>query len=186
VLVGIADRSYTSPGIRCEDCVRIGAQVGVTGKIQGFAACFLPGHGQDRPSRIRSLTSDIIKAAVEVHRGLGAGLLESVYRICFAFELRTLGLQVVEQKKVPLHYKGLVLDCGFQIDFLVNDVAIVEIKSVAAVAPVREAQLLTYLRLTGRPVGLLINFNVSLLSGISRLVNTASPQNNLRSSVSLC
>jgi GxxExxY protein len=127
-------------------------------------------------AKFNPLTSDIIKAAVEVHRGLGAGLLESVYRVCFAFELRTLGLQVVEQKKVPVHYKGLLLECGFQIDFLVNDIVVVEIKSVAAVAPVHEAQLLTYLRLTGRPVGLLINFNVPLLkSGIRRLVNTASP-----------
>jgi GxxExxY protein len=140
---------------------------------------------------LASLTSRIIKCAVEVHRRLGPGLLESVYHVCLAFELRAAGLTVVENMPVPVCYKDIKFDCAFRADFLVNDTAIVEIKAVAELAAVHEAQLLTYLRLTDRPVGLLLNFNVPILKqGIRRKLNpgtatsTRTPT-NLRGSVSL-
>jgi GxxExxY protein len=121
---------------------------------------------------IDPLTSRIIACGVEVHRRLGPGLLESVYHVCVAFELRNAGLTVVENMRVPVSYKDLRFECALKADFLVNDAVIVEIKSVAEIAPVHEAQLLTYLRLTNRPVGLLMNFNVPILKeGIRRRVN---------------
>jgi len=133
---------------------------------------------------INPLTSRIIKCGVEVHRRLGPGLLESVYHVCLAFELRAAGLTVVENMPVPVCYKGMKLDCAFRADFLVNDTVIVEIKAVAELMAVHEAQLLTYLRLTDRPVGLLMNFNVPLLKeGICRRLN---PGTTTITSVSPC
>jgi GxxExxY protein len=119
------------------------------------------------------ITSRIIKAAIEVHTTLGPGLLESVYVKCLELEMRELGLHVDRNVPVPIIYKGVSLDCRLIIDLLVNDVVVVEVKSVEGIAPVHEAQLLTYLRLTGREVGLLMNFNVvRMVNGIKRKLNS--------------
>jgi len=106
------------------------------------------------------LTKEIIGASIEVHRQLGPGLLESSYEVCLCRELELRGLPYQFQKPLPLEYKGIRLDCGYRLDLLVSNAVIVEVKSVEALAPIHEAQLLTYLKLTGVKVGLLINFNV--------------------------
>ena len=125
----------------------------------------------DHPSN--DLTSTIIKCAIEVHRHLGPGLLESAYSACLCYELVSAGLSVQTAVTVPLRYKTVQIDCSFVLDLIVNDTVIVELKSVSQVAWVHKAQLLTYLRITARPVGLLINFNVPVLKdGVSRLLNT--------------
>jgi GxxExxY protein len=116
-------------------------------------------------------TAAIIGAAIEVHRQLGPGLLESAYEQCLCHELHLRGLPFKCQVNLPVSYKGLQLDCGYKIDVIVNGEVIVELKSVERVLPVHEAQLLTYLKLSGKKVGLLINFNSSLLTqGIIRRV----------------
>jgi GxxExxY protein len=118
-----------------------------------------------------SRTTSIIGAAIEVHRQLGPGLLESAYEQCLCHELHLRQLAFKCQVDLPVSYKGLQLDCGYKIDLIVNDEVIVELKSVERILPVHEAQLLTYLKLSGKTVGLLINFNVPLLTqGISRRV----------------
>ena len=119
------------------------------------------------------ITSDIIASAIEVHRALGPGLLESAYVACLTLELTERGHSVELRKAVPLVYKSIKLEASYQLDMLVNCQIIVELKSVDALLPVHEAQLLTYLRLTGCPVGLLINFNVQTLKdGIRRRFNS--------------
>ena len=116
-------------------------------------------------------TYAIIGAAIEVHRQLGPGLLESAYEQCLCHELHLRGLPFQCQVELPVSYKGLKLDCGYKIDVVVNNEVIVELKSVERVLPVHEAQLLTHLKLSGKKVGLLINFNSSLLTqGIIRRV----------------
>jgi GxxExxY protein len=116
-------------------------------------------------------TAAIIGAAIEVHRQLGPGLLESAYEQCLYHELHLCGIPFICQGDLPVSYKGLKLDCGYKIDVVVNDEVIVELKSVERILPVHEAQLLTYLKLSGKKVGLLINFNSSLLTqGIIRRV----------------
>ncbi len=120
---------------------------------------------------INRVTGRIIGAAVDVHRALGPGLLESAYEACLVYELRECGLSVEQQKPLPLVYKAIQLDCGYRLDLLVDDCVIVEIKAVSELAPIHSAQLLSYLKLSGYPVGLLINFNVTVLkNGIRRLV----------------
>ena len=117
------------------------------------------------------LTGRIIGAAIEVHRRLGPGLLESAYETCLAYELNLAGLKVKRQAPVPIVYRDIKLDSGYRIDMLIEDVVIVEVKSVASLLPVHEAQLLSYLKLNGGGRGLLINFNVKLLKdGIKRLI----------------
>ncbi|HTJ78053.1 MAG TPA: GxxExxY protein [Rariglobus sp.] len=117
------------------------------------------------------LSHRILGCALEVHRTLGPGLLESVYEKALAWELAADNLKVVVQAPIPVTYKGRDLDCGFRIDILVENSIIVELKTVDALAPIHEAQLLTYLKLSGHRIGLLINFNVPLLKhGIKRLV----------------
>jgi GxxExxY protein len=117
------------------------------------------------------LTKEIIGAAIEVHRELGPGLLESAYEVCFCYELRSRGLQVNCQEPLSITFKGVRLDCGYRIDVCVNDIVIVELKSVEKVTDLHRAQLLTYLRLSGKKVGLLLNFNVPILKdGIVRMV----------------
>ncbi len=126
----------------------------------------------DNLDAINAVTRIIIAAAIEVHRALGPGLLESAYATCLAHELRGRNLGVVTSQWLPLEYKDVRLDCGYRIDMIVNDVVLLELKSVSGLAPIHEAQLLTYLKLTGCPAGLLINFNVPLLKqGIRRLLN---------------
>jgi GxxExxY protein len=121
---------------------------------------------------VNTITSGIIGAAIDVHRALGPGLLESAYQACLAFELSQREMKVEQQKPLPLVYGDVMLDCGYRIDLLVDDSVIVEIKSVDSLAPIQKAQLLSYLKLSGCEVGLLINFNVKLLKqGIVRLVN---------------
>jgi GxxExxY protein len=116
-------------------------------------------------------TASVIGAAIEVHRQLGPGLLESAYEQCLCHELHLRGLPFKCQVDLPVSYKGLQLDCGYKLDLIVNDEVIVELKSVEKILPVHEAQLLTYLKLSGKKVGLLINFNVPLLTrGIVRRV----------------
>jgi GxxExxY protein len=119
----------------------------------------------------QSLTGQVIAAAMEVHRALGPGLLESIYQICLVRELQLRKVDFVEQIEVPVSYKGVQLDCGYRIDLVVGNRIVVELKSVQDILPVHEAQLLTYMRLTNLPVGLLINFNVPVLKqGIKRRV----------------
>jgi GxxExxY protein len=119
-----------------------------------------------------SLTEAIIGAAIEVHRHLGPGLLESTYETCLAHEISLHGLSVARQRVLPVTYKGLVLEDSYRPDLIVAEKVIVEIKAVSALAPVHAAQLLTYLRLTGLRVGLLINFNVAVLkNGLKRVIN---------------
>lgn len=121
---------------------------------------------------INELTETIIGAAIEVHRALGPGLLESAYEECLCRELRLRDVPFERQRPLPIEYKGAKLDCGYRLDVLVAGRVVVEIKAVAALEPIHEAQLLTYLRLGGWSVGLLMNFNVAVLkSGIKRMVN---------------
>lgn len=120
---------------------------------------------------LNELTYETIGAAIEVHRALGPGLLESAYQVCLCRELSLRGLNFQTELPLPIHYKGVQLDCGYRIDMLVGQLVVVEIKTVGALAPVHDAQLLTYLRLGGWKVGLLINFNVAVLKhGIHRRV----------------
>lgn len=117
------------------------------------------------------LTHSIIGAAIEVHRGLGPGFLESAYEACLLYELRLRGIKVKAQQALPLYYKDVMLDCGYRLDLIVEDKVIVEIKSVRELAPIHEAQLLSYLKMSDCRRGLLINFNVKLLKdGIKRLI----------------
>jgi GxxExxY protein len=120
---------------------------------------------------LNEITRMIIGSAIEVHRELGPGLLESAYQECLVYELLQRGLRIERQKPVPLVYKDVYLECGYRLDLLVEDAVVVEIKSVDAINPVHEAQLLSYLKLTGISIGLLINFNCKYLKqGIRRLV----------------
>lgn len=122
--------------------------------------------------QINQLTEKIIGAAIEVHKQLGPGLLESTYEVCLAKELQLCGIKVERQKGLPVVYKGIALDCGYRIDMLIDDSVIVELKVVDKVLPIHEAQLLAYLKLSGYKIGLLINFNEQILShGIRRLAN---------------
>jgi len=118
-----------------------------------------------------SLTEQIIGAAIQVHRELGPGLLESVYEICLYHELSLTGLQIERQKVILVFYKGIKLDAGYRLDMVVENQVVVEIKAVSELLPIHEAQLLSYLKQIGGGTGLLINFNVQLLKhGIRRLV----------------
>jgi len=122
--------------------------------------------------RLDSITRRIIGAAIEVHRRLGPGLLESAYEACLAYELRQLGLKVEEQRPLPVVYRDVKLDCGYRLDLLVEDCVIIEIKAVDRLAPIHDAQLLSYLKLSDKRVGLLINFHVRVLkNGLKRIVN---------------
>ena len=117
------------------------------------------------------LTEAIIAAAIEVHRELGPGLLESTYQQCLKHELNLRTIQLKSEIPLPVQYKGIVLECGYRLDLLVMDSVVVGVKSMAGIEKIHEAQLLTYLRLGGWKVGLLINFNVPLLKdGIRRRV----------------
>ena len=117
------------------------------------------------------LTDKIIRAAIEVHKNLGPGLLESAYEECFLFELIDIGLIVKQQITIPIKYKDINIKTKYRLDLLVEDKVIVEIKSVEKLMPIHEAQLITYLKLSGYRVGLLINFNENLLrNGIKRRI----------------
>lgn len=122
--------------------------------------------------KLDQLTRRIIGAAIEVHKTLGPGLLESAYEVCVAFELRALGYKVEQQKPLPVVYKGVRLECGYRLDLVVEDLVIIEIKAVETLAPIHDAQLLSYLKLSGKRVGLLMKFHVRVLKdGLKRVVN---------------
>lgn len=122
--------------------------------------------------RLDQISRRIIGAAIEVHRHLGPGLLESAYQSCLAFELKQRGLRTEEQKALPVTYKEVKLDCGYRLDIVVEDEIIVEIKAVETLLPIHEAQLLSYLRISHKKVGLLMNFHVPVLTkGLKRIVN---------------
>jgi GxxExxY protein len=117
------------------------------------------------------LTEAIIGAAIEVHKEIGAGVLESCYEQCLCHELTLRGIAFQRQVELPVRYKGILLDCGYRIDLLVENLVVVELKAVEKILPIHESQLLTYLRLSGKRVGLLINFFVPVLKdGILRRV----------------
>ena len=124
------------------------------------------------PFTAEEISRHIITAAMKVHTAVGPGLLESAYEACLLHELQAIGLRVASQVPFPLVYNGLELDVGYRIDLLVEDLVIVEIKCIEEIAPVHKAQLLSYLRLTGRSLGLIINFHVEhLKDGIRRIVD---------------
>jgi GxxExxY protein len=110
-----------------------------------------------------SVAHDIVDSALAVHRALGPGLLESVYERCLAYELHVRGFKVEQQVNRPVVYREVRLEAGFRIDILVNDVVVIELKTVDRLLPIHEAQLLTYLKLSGKRLGLLLNFNVPLI-----------------------
>lgn len=122
--------------------------------------------------RVNDLTGAIVNSAMRVHSLLGPGVLESAYRACLAHELRTRSFEVVTEVPLPVVYEGKKLEVGYRIDLVVEHRVVIEVKSVEAIHPIHEAQLLSYMRLSGISVGLLINFNVlRLRNGIKRMVN---------------
>jgi GxxExxY protein len=132
--------------------------------------------GTDVRRKLNILTKAVIGAAIEVHRALGPGLLESAYEICLCHELVLREIQFERQRPIPLEYKGVKLDCGYRSDIIVEETLLLELKAVDALLPIHEAQLLSYLKLTGLRVGLLVNFNVEVLKdGIRRRVLTSDP-----------
>jgi len=160
-------------------------------KIQQFSvpsvssvvsSCFVPQQRilMTRPRRtpvasimeINRITAEIIDGAMKVHSALGPGVLESAYQACLAYELRKRGLDVQTQVPLPLIYEGVHVEIGYRIDFLIEGLVVVETKAVRQLLPIHEAQLLSHLTLSGRPVGLLINFHVMhLKDGIKRMIN---------------
>ena len=130
-----------------------------------------------RTEEINNLSGQILDAAIEVHRNLGPGLLESVYEICLTEELTERSIKVERQVNLPIKYKGKILSKEFFIDLLVENEIIIELKTVDKILPVHEAQLLTYLKLADRKLGLLINFNEALLkNGYRRILNEKLPE----------
>ena len=119
----------------------------------------------------QDLSYRIIGAAIEVHKSLGPGLLESAYESCLSYEFADRGLKFQKQPSLSVEYKGKLIDCGYRLDFLIEDSVILEIKSVEKIIQVHEAQLLTYLKLSHRRIGILINFNVNILKdGVRRFI----------------
>lgn len=122
--------------------------------------------------KLNELSEKIIGCAIKVHRTLGPGLLESTYEVCLVHELKKAGLQVERQVSLPIFYDGIKLDADYQLDVLVEDKIILELKSVEKLLPIHEAQILTYLKLADKKLGLLINFNVTVLkNGLKRKIN---------------
>jgi len=123
--------------------------------------------------KIWEITGAIVDAAIQVHTILGPGLMENVYEICLAHELRERNLQVQQQVHLPVRFRGITIEAGYRIDLLVEDSVVVELKAVETVLPVHKAQLLSYLRMSSKPVGLLLNFNVvHMRNGIQRVLNS--------------
>ena len=129
-----------------------------------------PGNKQI-PARVNDVSGQIVDAAIQVHRTLGPGLLENVYELCLEHELKKRGLAVSRQVALPVVYGGIELEAGLRLDLLVEDCVIVELKACESLLPIHRAQVLTYLRLSGHRVGLLINFNAELIKqGIKRII----------------
>jgi GxxExxY protein len=121
--------------------------------------------------RLNDLTGKVIGLCIEIHRELGPGLLESAYEECLAYELSKAGLRFERQRPLPVHYKEVQLDCGYRLDLVIEDALIIELKAVTELHPIHEAQLLTYLKLDRKSLGLLVNFNVpALKQGVKRVV----------------
>ncbi len=143
----------------------------VTNNYTEFHREFNESHGDKKNTimELNKITEKIIGCAIEVHKLLGPGLLESAYEECLTYELTKVGLKAERQKPVPVIYKEIHLECGYRIDILVEDMVIIELKTVENFCPVHEAQILTYLKFSKKRIGLLINFNVTLLkNGIRR------------------
>ena len=122
--------------------------------------------------KLNKITETIIGAAIDVHRALGPGLLESAYEACMVYELAQVGLKAEQQKPLPIVYRGVKLECGYRMDLMIEDEVIIEKKSIEKLLLIHQAQLLSYLKLSDCKVGLLINFNVKVLkNGIKRIVN---------------
>lgn len=133
--------------------------------------------------RLNGLTHNIIGAAIEVHRHLGPGLLESIYFECLLFELHERRIRCVSQRPLPIAYKGAQLAASYRIDLMVEEMVVVEVKSIERLLPVHTSQVLTYLRITGCPAGLLINFNVPrLMDGVKRVLLTRRGEGALNGS----
>jgi GxxExxY protein len=138
----------------------------------------LPSMLADTP--FNTLTSQIIAAAIDVHRALGPGLLESTYSPCLKYELTTRRLRYITERLIPIVYRGMPLEGGYRVDLIVEDTIVVEIKSVERLLAVHQAQVLTYVGLTGCPAGLLINFNVpKLVDGVKRVINPHHSANSV-------
>jgi GxxExxY protein len=138
------------------------------------------------PVSLNRLTEMIIGAAIEVHRNTGPGLMESVYEECLCYELSQLGLKFQRQVELPVSYKQIKLKCGFRMDLVVEDAVVLELKTVDQLLPIHSAQILTYLKLSGKKIGLLINFNETVLkNGLKRLAaRTLDPSERLPSVLS--
>lgn len=122
--------------------------------------------------RLNKITETIIGVAINIHRTLGPGLLESAYEACMVYDLTQAGLKVKQQKPLPVVYRGVKLECGYRMDLMIENEVVVEIKSVEKLLPIHKAQLMSYLKLSDCKVGLLINFNIEVLKdGIQRVVN---------------
>ena len=129
----------------------------------------------NKSQKLNKITETIISAAINVHRTLGPGFLESAYETCMVYELAQAGLKVEQQKPLPIVYQKVTLECGYHFDLLIENEVIVEIKSIEKLFPIHDAQLLAYLKLSERKGGLLINFNVRILKNeIKRIVNNFS------------
>ncbi len=135
----------------------------------------------EESKRLNRLTEATIGAAIDVHKALGPGLLESAYEACLVFELADRGLKVERQKAIPVVYRDITLDVGYRLDLLIEDSVIVEVKATETLERIHEAQLMSYLKLTKLKVGLLINFNVNILkNGVRRIVNNFPDPKTLR------
>jgi GxxExxY protein len=145
-------------------------------KSHGGAVALMSAMALIGDNEVNRVSGAIIAAGIEVHRALGPGLMESAYLTCMVHELTTAGFVVEIQKPLPLAYKGLQIDCAYRVDLIVGGCVVVELKCVSEFAPVHRAQLLTYLKLTGCPLGLLLNFHVPVLKqGICRVLNSSRP-----------
>ena len=126
----------------------------------------------DQEERLNKITETIIGVAINIHRALGTGLLESAYEACMVYDLIQVGMKVEQQKPLPVVYRGVKLECGYRLDLMIENEVVVEIKSIDKLLPIHKAQLMSYLKLADCKVGLLINFNVEILKdGIQRVVN---------------
>ena len=133
--------------------------------------------GEAVEDNLNELTERVIGACIEIHRTLGPGLLESAYEECLCYELGKQGLEFTRQQPLPVVYKGVRLDCGYVMDVVVENALILELKTVERLLPIHEAQLLTYLKLTGLSLGLLLNFNVPVFKyGVKRIANNYKGQ----------
>jgi len=141
---------------------------------------------RESTEKLTALTERIIGAAIEVHRHTGPGLMESAYEECLCYELCQQGFSLERQVHLPITYKGVKLDCGYKMDLVVEDSVVLELKTVDKLLPIHTAQLLTYLKLSGKRVGLLLNFHAPILTkGIKRLINDSQQSSSVSSGTSV-